>query len=230
MTGLDMRRLRSNPVDAVWLLLGIVFAAVLLTPPDLTRDRLGIRRTLTPPVSAEWRIAQRFRMNAPELNAIELLPEPIGPVGGSFRLTLRDRDARNAERVTDVKAEDLVREDAYVFRFEVMDDALDHEYQIEIAPSPADPGYGIALWATQGARPEDGALRINNVRRWGSLAYRTYTPRVSILEALLMPPDTGRPPRWLGLAALVGVWICLRFVLRAAINLPNHRPAGPLRV
>ena len=211
-------------------MLGILLAGVLVTSPDLTRDRLGIRRMLTPPVSDEWRIGQRFRMNAPELNAIELQPEAVGPVGGSLRLTLRDRDARESVRVADVKAADLVRDDSYVFRFDVMDDSLDHEYELEIAPSPDDPGYGVAFRATKGERAEDGALRINDVPRWGSLAYRTYTPRVSILNALLMPAGAGRPPRWLGLAAVVGIWISLRFVLRAATSLPGRQAREPLQV
>ena len=230
IVGAMRRTFRMDPLDALWVLLGGLLVAVLVEPPDVTGESLGLRRHLTPPVSEEWRVAQRFRMNAPDLNAIELQPETVGPVRGTYLLTVRDRDARGVERITEVKAEDLVRDDSFVYRFETIEDSEGHEFEFEIASVPDDPGSGVALWATKGERAEGAAMRINNEARWGSLAYQAHTPVVSPLRSLLSPGDAARPPRWLGLVGVVGLWLSLRFVFRSAARLfvpaNGSAPAG----
>ena len=208
-----MKGRRVTVVDAIWCALGVLLAVGLVLPPSKTGEGLGLRRFRTVDVSGDYWIAQRFRMNAPDLTGVEIRPVAVGPVSGRYRLTIRDRDARNVERSTDVAAADLVRESRYRFRFEPIADSVDHEYQLEIAPAADDPGRGVALWANKGARVEGSALRINNAPRWASLAYQTETPTMSPLRSLLAPGDPERPPRWLALVGLLGSWIALRFVL-----------------
>lgn len=201
--------------DAVWWSAGAALAFMLLMPPHKTGDRLGLRRFVTPEVSSEWRVGQRFRMNAPELNGISIRAVAVGSVSGRFRLTVRDRDARDVERSGYVSAEALVRDDHFTFMFEPIEDSTDHEYQFDIVPAPDMPGRGVALRATKGPRPEGFALRINNAPRWASLAFQTHTPSVSSFRSLIGARDPDRPPRWLALLGLFGVWISMRWVLRA---------------
>ena len=211
---------RPTALDAAWWALGLVVAIALVAPRPKTGDGLGLRRYRTVEVSDEYRVAQRFRMNAPGLHGVDVRAAAVGPVSGSFRLTLRDRDASDVERSIDVSAEDLVREKRYLFRFEPIENSADHEYQLEIAPAPSSPGRGVALWATKGARAPERALRINDVQRWGSLAFQTHTPSVPLLQALLQARDPDRPPQWLALVGLFGAWIALRFVLRGVMAAP----------
>jgi hypothetical protein len=217
-------RFQTVLVEALWLLPGLALAATLFLPPPKTGDALGLRRFRTIEVSPEYQVAQRFRMNAPGLNAIEIRPAAVGPVSGRFRLTLRDRDARNVERSAEVVAADFVRESRYLFAFDPIADSADHEYQLEIAVAPSDPGRGVALWATRGDRPEGSALRINNAPRWGSLAFQTATPSVSLFRRLLADRDPGGPPRWLAMAGLFGAWVAFRFVLKGV--LAAHDPVA----
>jgi hypothetical protein len=200
--------------------LGLMIAAALLAPRPKTGDSLGLRR-FQAEVSERYRVAQRFTMNAPGLDGIAVRAAAIGPVSGSLRLTLRDREESGVERTADVTAADLVREKRYLFRFEPIENSAGREYQLEIAPTPSSPGRGVALWATRGERPPERALWINDVPRWGSLAFQTYTPSVSLLRALLSARDPDRPPRWLALVGLLAAWIALRFVLREVMTAPD---------
>jgi hypothetical protein len=224
-----MIRIRASFADLAWWSLGLLLAAAVFGPPQHVGERLGLRRHLTPQVSDEWRIGQRFRMDAPMLNGVEIRAAAVGPVSGRVRLALQDRDAREVQRSAEVAAAELVREGSYVFRFEPIAKSADHEYQFEIAPAADDPGRGVALWATKGPREEYSALRINNERRWGSLAFQTYTPAVSVFNRLIQADDSARPSAWLALVGLFGGWLALRFVLRAvaAAEPEPTRPAPP---
>ena len=218
-------RLRAVLVEGLWLAPGIALAATLFLPPSKTGDTLGVRRYRTIEVSSEYQIAQRFRMNAPGLHAIEIRPAAVSEVRGHFRLTLRDRDARNVERSADVAAADLVREPRYRFSFDPIADSEDHEYQLEIAVAPSDPGRGVALWATRGERSEGSAMRINNAPRWGSLAFQTATPSMSLYRTLLANRNPDAAPRWLALVGLFGAWIALRFVLTGVLAATDRIPS-----
>lgn len=220
-------RTRFSFIDFAWAAIGVLLAAALFLPPQHAGERLGLRRFLTPEVSGEWRTAQRFRMDAPMLNGVEIQAAAVGPVAGKYRLTLRDRDARGVERVRDVDAAALVQHGSYLFEFEPIEDSTEHEFELEIAPLPGAPGRGVALWATRGARAEDSALRINNQPRWGSLAYQAHTPDVSLFEAVVTASDPDRPPRWLALLGLAGTWLALRFILRAAAAPDVRREPAP---
>ena len=204
-------------VEAAWWLLGAVMLGVLLAPPTKTSDRLGLRRFLTPEVSSEWRVGQRFTMNAPEMDGIEICAAAVGRASGSFRVSVRDLDARDVERSADVSAADLLRDSCYLVRFEPIEDSADHQFQIDIAPSPDRPGRGVALRATKGPRPEQAALRINDVPRWGSLAFQSHTPSRSMFRTLLSANEPERPPRWLALIAFLAAWLSIRFIFHAIV-------------
>ncbi len=217
-----MRR-AGSVVQGLWLALGIVMAVVLAMPPEKTGQGLGLRRFLTVEVSREYPIAQRFRMNAPDLTGIEIRPAAVGPVRGRFRLVLRDRDGRDVERSIEVAAADLVREGRYQSTFAPIGESAGHEFQFEMLVSPSDPGRGVALWASKGGRPEGSALRINNAPRWASLAFQTETPAVSLLRRLVNGGDPSRPPRWLALVGFAASWVALRFVLNGLLAASDRR-------
>jgi hypothetical protein len=209
-------RLRpGHLVAAAWGAIGIVVLTTLFLPARSIGDTLGLRRFLTPPLDGRWGTGQRFRMDARDLSGIEIRASAVGPIGGRFRLTLHDREYPN-ERSTEVSAADLVREDRYVFSFDPIHDSRGHEFQLDISPVPADPGRGVALWATKGDRLDrGGGLLINAKPRWASLAFQTHTGAVSMFRALLRGGDADRPPQWLALAGLLGSWIALGFVLKS---------------
>jgi hypothetical protein len=207
----------SRPAGAAWLLLGVVTGIALLTPPRSVGNAVGLRRFLTPEVRLDARIAQQFRMDARNLVGIRIRAVAIGPVGGNFRLTLRDQDDQSITRSADVPAAALVREEEYLFAFEPIRDSVDRMYEFDIAPSAAAPGRGIALVATKGERLDEGGLRINDRPRWASLAFQTQTSGRSLFRGL-MTSEPGRPPRWLALVGLVGAWLCLGLLLRSNVG------------
>jgi hypothetical protein len=205
---------RIGIVDRVWLGIGAFLLAVLFASPRSVGEPLGLRRFLTPAASSEWTIAQRFRMNANGLNGVEVRFAAVAAVSGRYQLTLSDRQAVGVERLKDVAAADLVRAPSYVFRFDPIDDSLNHEFELRIMASSHKPGSGVAAWATKGSSSEVSLL-INNRPRWASLAFQTHTPAVSLVRALLHTDHSERPPQWLALVGLVASWIALRFVLKA---------------
>jgi hypothetical protein len=208
-------RLRPGHVAATaWGAIGIVVLATLFLPARSIGDTLGLRRFLTPPLDGRWGVAQRFRMDARELSAVEIRASAVGPIGGRFRLTLYDREFPN-ERSAEVSAADLVREERYVFRFDPIQDSRGHEFHFDISPAPADPGHGVALWATKGDRLDRGGLLISGKPRWASLAFQTHTRAVSMFRALMRGGDADRPPHRLVLLGLLGSWIALGFVLKS---------------
>ena len=211
--------------NGAWWVLGLVLGVGLLLGKLPTGDALGMRRFLTPQASTEWILAQRFRMNTKGLSAIEIRAAAHGPVGGRYLLTLRDLDAPSVMRTEEIAATDLIRNESYAFRFPGIEDSARHLFQFEIAPVRAAPGHGVALWATKGERLDEGGLLINGQPRWASLAFQTHTSTVSLLRALLSARDPHRPPQWLALVGLSGVWIALRFVLKG-VNAACDAPTG----
>ncbi len=209
----------------LWLVAGVALTAVLLADPLTTGDELGVRRFQTLEVGAAYRIAQRFRMNADGLTAIEIRPSVIAPVHGRFRLLLRDRDFPN-ERVADVTAEELGAGDTYLFSFAPIPDSRGHEFQLEITPVPSDPGRGVAFWATKGNRLDEGGLLINERPRWASLAFQTLTTTSPPIRALMRRPDSDRPPQWLALVGLLGSWVALGFVLTVSARSASTNTGG----
>jgi hypothetical protein len=207
-------------------MLGAVIVVATVAPPRLAGDGLGLRRFLVPEVSEEAQIGQRFIMNAPDLEAVEVRAAPVAPVVGAFRFTLREGSRPEVLRQADVAAADLVRRDSYVFRFARVELSRDRPFEFTIAPVPGNPGRGVALWATRGARVSQGGLTINGTLRWASLAFQTHTPAVSPLLALFTAGDPERPPRWLIAAGLIGSWISLRFVLREVVRLQSAASEG----
>jgi hypothetical protein len=201
----------------MWAVLGLLMLAALVAAPQTTGAGLGLRRFLTPGVSGEVTVAQRFVMNQDHLTGVEIRPEVAGPLSGSFRLSIRDVRAPDVERAADVPAEVLAREDAYMFWFTPIDVARTRSFELTIRPTAVDPGRGIAFWATPGARLDGGGLFINGVPRWASLAFHTRTTAVRPLRAMFFPSGSGRPPLWLCVAGLAGAWIALRFVLNAVV-------------
>jgi hypothetical protein len=202
-------------VDAGWCLLGAALLLALVVSPDTVGSAVGLRRFLTPEIGPAWQVAQRFTMDARGLSAIEIRAHRVGEAAGTFVVTLRDRDAPDTVRRTEVPAAELVRGASYTVRFDPIARSQNHEFELAIAPSPADPGRGVALWATKG-ETDAGALRINGAERWASLAFQTHTPSVSLGRSFFRA-EAGRPPRWLGLIALIGQWLALRVVLRALV-------------
>ena len=222
-----MPRPRLLLLDVVWLMLGLLMIAGLVATPTAVGDTLGLRRFQTPEISHKWLVAQRFRMNAADLSAIEIRAAAVGPVKGRFRLRIRDLDATGVERSAAVAASDLVRADSYVFRFAPIASSMNHEFEFDVVPDPSQPGRGVALWATKGERLAEGGLRINDKARWAELAFQTQTSAVSPLRRLLAAREPERLPRWLALVALTGQWIALRFVFRAFVAPPAQGQARP---
>lgn len=198
-----------------WLLVGVVLVWSLAVPPAAVGDNLGWRAFLTPAVSGKYSVTQRFQMDLDGLSAVEMYAAAVGPVAGRYTLALRDSQAPDVTRVVDVAAADLVANGSYIFRFAPIDASAGHEFFLEIAPAMADPGRGVAFWATKGDRLDEGELRINDRPRWASLAFQTQTPAVSSFRALTRSSEPGRPPKWLALVGLAASWLLLRFVLKA---------------
>ena len=213
---------RELMLHGPWWVLGLILGAGLLFGRTPTGDALGVRSFLTPQASSDWMLAQRFRMNANGLSAIEVRATAHGPVGGRYVLTLHDLDAPEVVRTEVIAATDLISTESYVFRFPRIEDSGRHLFHFEIAPVAADPGRGVAFWATKGERLDEGGLIINDQPRWASLAFHTHTSTVSLLRTLLMADDPQRPPQWLALVGLFGSWFALRFVLRAVAT-PTDR-------
>lgn len=209
-----MRAVPARASELCWYVVGGILLWALFVPPRTTGDAPGLRRFLTVEAGRDWRIAQRFRMNAADLSAIELRAAAVAPVAGRYDLTLRDEHAPGITRHANVGAADLVRAEAYVFRFRPIQRSAGHHFLLEISPHASDPGRGIALWATKGQRLDEGGLVINHRPRWASLAFQTYTPAVSAFHALIAAHDPDRPPRWPALVGLGGLWISLRFVFK----------------
>ena len=198
-----------------WWAVAVIAVTILTAPRDSVGDGLGLKRFLTPEVSDGWVIGQRFRMDSHNLEAIEIHAEPVGAVAGSFVVTLRDLDAEGVVRTREVAAADLVRSESYGFRFPPIGQSAGHLFHLELAPAASNSGRGVALWATKGARLNEGGLLINDQPRWASLAFQTHTPAVSLLRAMVRGDDPGRAPKWLALVGLFGFWIALRFVFKA---------------
>jgi hypothetical protein len=156
-------------------------------------------------------------MDDPNLDGIELRAAAVGDVRGALMFTLRDVDT-GVEVSRQIPANDLVRDDSYVFEFPPVALSAGHEFRLDIVPSPDDAGSGVAFWATKGERLEYGGLSINGTARWASLAFQTHTPAVAPARAMFGPRDPQRPPRWLAGVGLAGAWVALRFVLRALVT------------
>jgi hypothetical protein len=198
-----------------WWAVAAIVLVIVTAPRDSVGDGLGLKRFLTPEVSHEWVIGQRFRMDSRNLQAIEIQAEPVGAVAGSFVLTLRDLDAGGVVRTRQVAAADLVGSGSYMFRFPPIEQSAGHLFHFELAPAATSSGRGVALRATKGARLDEGGLLINDQPRWASLAFQTHTPAVSLLRAMVRGDDPDPAPKWLALVGLFGSWIALRFVFKA---------------
>jgi hypothetical protein len=202
--------------NASWWTLTLVMAVGLLVPGRLVGDGPGLRRFLTPEITGNTRISQTFRMNAWDMDAIEIYPAAVGPLSGTLRLTLTDYTLRKGVvRSADVAAADVARTSSYVFAFEPVERSRDHVFRLDITPSPASGAGGVAFWATKGARLPEAALFINDVERWSDLAFRARAPMSSAFRALVETRDPARPPYGLGLACLIVVWASVRLLLRA---------------
>ena len=213
--GSTTRNARSA-IDWVWCASGVLLVVLLVAPPRTAGDSLGVRRFLTPEVGGSFRLAQLFIMDGLDLSGIELRATAVGPVSGSLVFTLRDIDTGH-EVSAHVAAEDLVRAESYVFSFPPIQLSSDHEFRLDVAPSPGTARSGVAFWATKGARLNYGGLLINDMPRWASLAFRTRTPAVAPIRAMFGARDPQRPPQWLAAIGLAGAWLALRFVLKAVI-------------
>jgi hypothetical protein len=220
-------------VDLIWLLLGVLLSVALFAPPATTAQALGLRRFLTPPIARGWRVVQRFRMNSRSLTSVEIRPAVVGPVDGSYRLMIRDSDAPQAQRSTDISAATLAGQATYTFEFVPFPNSKDHEFELEVIPTPNDPGDGIALWVAKGTPSDDRVLLFNDSPRWGTLAFATRTTVSPVWRVLLSDgSDTGLP-RWWGMVALCGIWLATRFVViaflpvRGATVIGNRPSAAP---
>jgi hypothetical protein len=210
-----VRRVGLSSANAIWLGIGLVLAVSLVLPPSVASGQsLGLRRFLTPAIGTRWRIAQHFRMNAPNLHAVEIRAAQVGPAAGNFRLVLRDLDIPGIERSEQVSAAALLNASRYVFEFAPIPDSKDHAYELEITTAGDNPGRGVALWATKGQPPETGHLIIERPR-WARLVFQTYPRGEPYYRLLLGASEPAGPPRWLGLAGLLAAWLAIWPVLHA---------------
>lgn len=203
---------------ATWGGIAIVNGWVLFAPPDHPGNRLGLRRFQTPEIAADVRIGQSFKMNAPDLNAIDVRPAAIGPVSGSVRLELRDIDISDGPvmRAAEVAAADLVREGLYRFQFAPVKESEDRFYQLDISASPDAPSKGVVMRASRGEGFRDGTLLFNDRARWGDLAFQTHTPTVSTFRQLFGASNLPRSSGVIALAGLFISWLALGVVLLEA--------------
>jgi hypothetical protein len=202
-------------IQVAWTAIGIGLAAILVVRPPTTGDRLGLKRFVSPEMNSDWRVGQRFTMNASGLNAIEVAPVAVGVVTGRYQWRLREVPY-GPERMGEVAASELVRTSSYIFTFAPVVDSRGRQFELTIAPAEREPGRGVALRATKGQRLKGGGLLINDALRWGSLAFRTQTSAVTNVRALTSTSDRDRPPRWLALPGLFGGWVAIGFLLRGA--------------
>jgi hypothetical protein len=212
--------------DYAWWALTVVLAVGLFVPGRLVGDGPGLRRFLTPEITGNVRIAQTFRMNARNMNAVEIYAAAVGPVDGKLHLKVTDLTADpNVVRSADVAAADVARRGSYLFAFESIERSRNHQFRLDITSSSDSPARGVAFWATKGARLPEATLYINDVRRWADLAFQTYAPMPAQFQALLQTRDAARLPHWLGLVCLIVVWIAVRFLLRVVANLAQEATA-----
>jgi hypothetical protein len=210
--------LRRTPLDTRRLLTGaaVLFAAVAAITGvgqtfGETRERLGIRRFLTPEITSDWRVSELFRMNTGGLRAITIRPAAVGKPEGRVRLELRSMTPHAARvfRSAELPAAELVRADTYRFEFAPIPDSRAVLYQLDILSSPDAPSRGVALRATRGERIPNGVLLINGVERWADLAFETDATR-------------GRAATVKALAsvAVLGIaWMAFALLLREIIRL-----------
>jgi hypothetical protein len=220
---IDIRTALTAPMttrraNVAWAVAGAALAAMLLLPHATMGDSLGWRRALTPPVTRQMVAAQRFRMDAQGLSAVEFHAVADGPAAGSYQLTLRDRTDPGVTRTSVVPAAILAGARTFVFRFAPIEASAGRDFELEVAPAPANPGRGIALRITRGDRIEHGGLLLNGVPRWASLAFSTHTATKPPMQALLDARTSDRPPGWLAIAALAVGWVALGFALRAPLE------------
>lgn len=204
-----------------WWAAALFLVVALCLPPASAGDGLGIRRFLSPEVTAATRVGQRFRMTERNFSSIALRAAAVGPLEGRYRLSLIDVQTGRVVRHADAEAADLVATGAYTFRFQPLAFSEDLLFDFELAPLPGRPGRGVALWATKGERLSEGALLINGTPRWGSLAFEASTSADSPIVALFSGRQPGRPPRWIALLGLCGAWVALLPVFRGVAELSS---------
>lgn len=200
-------------LHAVWMVLGALAVLMVFLPPPATGGSLGWRRFQTPAVEPGMRVAQRFRLDSRDLAAVEIRTAASGEPRGLYELTIRNLDDPGAFRSVAVPAAVLARDDSYTFEFEPFVLVRGNEFELEVRSASDDPGSGVALRATRGTPDEGNVLLFNDAVRWGTLAFRARTSRVSPWQALSRPAPAGRPSGWWGLVGLAGFWVTARFVL-----------------
>jgi len=146
---LDTRRLIAGAVLVYFL--GAAALGVGRTLSN-TGDDLGIRRFVTPDVTRDWRVSERFRMNTDGLAAITVRPVAAAAPAGRLRFELRSLtpSATRVARRAEVAASELAGVDAYRFAFAPIADSRDAAYQLDITSSSDAPSRGIAFAATRG--------------------------------------------------------------------------------
>ncbi len=174
-----------------------------------TGDRLGVRRFSTPAIAPGWQVSERFQMNTAGLRAITIRPALVGKPTGRVRFELRSvTPYASAVRVAEVAAAEMARDDTYRFEFAPIADSREVAYQLDVLSSPEAPSAGVALWATRGERLADGVLLINDVERWGELAFETDATGRAWADA----------KAWLVLGVLAIAWVALVLLWREIIG------------
>lgn len=197
----------------------VVAALVFLAVADLaglggtlssSGERLGVRRMVTPELSPEWRVSERFRMNTNGLSAITVRPVAVGSPAGRIRLELRSLTAYAApvSRTVEVPVASLVRSSSYRFSFAPIADSRGVAYQLDISSSPGAPSRGVAFRATRGEGLRNAALLINDRERWADLAFQTESTQGTLATVKAATV----------LTLLCGAWVAFVLLLREIIK------------
>lgn len=221
---------------AFWLIVGGLIAAqvhaVFLETAGLATNPPADRESVSTEIAGPATASQTFHVSAGDFDGVILFARPAGsPVAGDAVLELLEVHPQWETPLVRavVPAADLVKRDAYAFRFPPVARPAGITFKLAISLPAASAGHGLVLRVVEEDRYPHGVAVVDGRELWGDLAFETRARKAVLInrldEAFGAYPPWMRSIWFLG-AVTLALNACLLWAAWFAVSGPGEE-AGP---